>query len=114
MDDPPETCTVPGVTLMMGEARVTSILANSLSRVTVRGAEMTLASEYLFRKDTTALTPSASRNAVAGLNPLAVSNSNLGKDAESVLFTDAEAEFCCRLFPNARCCAPTVPSQSMP
>src|SRR5512140_393475 len=65
---------------MIGEARVTSIFACSLSNVTVRGVEITLASAYLFRNESTALTPSALRNAIAGLKaePLARLISNIG------------------------------------
>src|SRR5579864_3561286 len=70
--EPPVVLAVPAVTLMMGEARVTSILAGSLSSVTVRGAEITLASAYLFRNDTTARKPSAFRKKVDGLKPPAV------------------------------------------
>src|SRR4051812_14906404 len=70
--EPPVVLAVPAVTLMIGEARVTSILAGSLSSVTVRGAEITLASAYLFRKETTARRPSALRKKVSGLKPPAV------------------------------------------
>src|SRR5438132_389338 len=59
--------------LMMGEARVTSILAVSLSSVTVRGAEITLASACLFRNERAALTPSEFRKNVGGQTPRAVS-----------------------------------------
>src|ERR1043165_5914846 len=59
--------------LMMGEARVTSILAVSLSSVTVRGAEMTFASACLFKNDRVALTPSELRKNVGGQTPRAVS-----------------------------------------
>src|ERR1035437_1232349 len=45
----------------------------SLSRVTVRGEEITLVSAYVLRNDNTRLTPSAFRKKVAGLNPRAVS-----------------------------------------
>src|ERR1051326_5143368 len=99
---------------MIGEARVTSMRAGSLSRVTVRGAERTFASEFLFKKENTALTPSASRNAVAGLNPLAVSNSMFGKLLESVLLRESAGEFCWRLLPKARCWFANVPDQSSP
>src|SRR2546430_8646026 len=99
---------------MMGEARVTSILAGSLSSVTVRGAEITLASAFLFRKENTAATPSASRKAVAGLKPLAVSNNILGSDCERVSFTDEFAGLTWRLLPKARCWACSVPDQSKP
>src|SRR5216117_1985908 len=57
---------------MMGVARVTSIFASSLSSVTVRGAEIVLASASLFRNDRTAFTPSAFRKPVAGDKPLTV------------------------------------------
>src|SRR5262245_17364851 len=57
---------------MIGLARVTSILAVSLSSVTVRGAEMVLASASLLMNESTAFTPSALRNPIAGDNPLAV------------------------------------------
>src|SRR6266487_2974259 len=70
MVEPPVVLAVPGVTLMMGEARVTEICATSLSNVTVRGEEMTFDSEYVFRKCNTALTPSALRKAVEGLKKL--------------------------------------------
>src|SRR5690348_15156967 len=70
--EPPVVLAVPAVTLMMGEARVTSIRADSLSKVTVRGEEMTLASAYLLRKESTALRPSAFRKKVSGLKPPAV------------------------------------------
>src|SRR5262245_55067936 len=57
---------------MIGEARVTSILAVSLSRVTARGVEITLASAYLFRNESTAFTPSAFKKKVAGVPPTPV------------------------------------------
>src|SRR5947209_5370104 len=60
--------------LMMGEARVTSILAVSLSSVTVRGDEITLASACLFRNERVALRPSEFRKNVGGQRPLAVSS----------------------------------------
>src|SRR5437868_13161360 len=101
---------------MMGEARVTSMRAGSLSSVTVRGAEITLASEFLFKKENTALTPSASRNAVAGLKPRAVSKSALGQRDDSTLLSLSSpvTGFDCRLFPKAKCCAWKVPDQSRP
>src|SRR3954466_4729147 len=57
---------------MIGVARVTSILASSLSSVTVRGAEIVFASASLLMKERTAFTPSALRNPTAGDKPLAV------------------------------------------
>src|SRR5437870_5720943 len=70
--EPPVVLAVPAVTLIIGFARVTSILAVSLSRVTVRGAEIVLASASLLIKESTAFRPSALRNPIAGDNPLAV------------------------------------------
>ena len=49
------------------------MLEVSLSRVTVRGEEITLVSAYLLRNDNTMLTPSAFRKKVAGLRPFMVS-----------------------------------------
>src|SRR5262245_44375088 len=56
----------PGVILKMGKARVTASVAFLLSSVTVRGVERTSVSLSLLRKESTALTPSAFKNAVAG------------------------------------------------
>src|ERR1700722_15913786 len=71
IEEPPAVFAVPAVTLMMGKARVTEMVAASLSSVTTRGVETTCASEDEFRKDSTALTPSALRKAKEP-NPLAV------------------------------------------
>src|SRR6185312_6195115 len=114
MVEPPVVFAVPAVTLMIGVARVTERTAGSLSRVTVRGAEMTRASAFWLMNENTAFTPSASRNAVAGLKPLAVSNSILGKVWDNVVLTEAEGGLSCKLFPNARCWACRVPVQSRP
>src|SRR5215470_5659753 len=54
---------------MIGEARVTSILAVSLSKVTVLGVEITFASAYLFKNESTAFTPSAFKKKVPGVKP---------------------------------------------
>ena len=70
--EPPEVFAVPAETLMIGVARVTSILAVSLSSVTVRGVEIVFASASLLMKESTALTPSALRKPVAGVKPLSV------------------------------------------
>src|SRR5436309_15113093 len=72
--EPPEVFAVQVEKLMMGVARVTSIFAVSLSSVTVRGAEIVLASASLLRKESTALTPSALRKPVAGVKPVSVLN----------------------------------------
>src|ERR1017187_69675 len=97
---------------MMGVARVTEREAGSLSNVTVRGVESVLTSAELFKKENTALTPSASRNAVAGLKPFAVSNSIFGNwlaaaapvpEPESVGFDSPEIGPPFKLFPKARC-----------
>src|SRR6185437_8815426 len=114
MVEPPVVFAVPAVTLMMGVARVTERVAGSLSNVTVRGAEMTRASEFWLMNENTAFTPSASRNAVAGLKPLAVSKSIFGNDWDKVLLTELFGEFTCKLFPKARCWACNVPVQSKP
>src|SRR2546426_11618832 len=98
----------------MGNIVPTSMVAASLSRVTVRGAEMTLVSLYVFKKESVAVRPSASRNAVAGLKPLAVSKSSLGKVSDRVLLTEDPGEFTCKLFPKERRWFWTVPVQSMP
>ena len=73
MDDPPVVLAVPAVVLTMGYCVPTSMLEVSLSRVTVRGEEITLVSAYLLRNDKTKLTPSAFRKKVAGFRPLALS-----------------------------------------
>src|SRR4051794_14799389 len=99
---------------MIGEARVTSIRADSLSSVTVRGAEITLASALELRNDRTAFTPSASRKAVAGLNPLAVSSNILGQSVDKVEFSLSVGLCCCKLLPKARCWFWSVPDQSIP
>src|SRR5690348_6037936 len=102
MVESPVVFAVPAVTLMIGVARVTERVAGSLSNVTVRGAEITRASEFKLMKENTAFTPSASRNAVAGLKPLAVSNNIFGKVWDNVLLAETAGEFTCKLFPNAR------------
>src|SRR5204862_7614164 len=101
---------------MMGEARVTAIREGSLSSVTVRGAEITLAVAFSFRNENTALTPSASRKAVAGLKPCAVSNISLGQSVESGRFAlvPAVTGADCKLLPKARFCFCKVPVQSNP
>src|SRR3954471_23360540 len=114
MVEPPVVFAVPAVTLMIGVARVTERVAGSLSNVTVRGAEMTRASEFWLMNEKTAFKPSASRNAVAGLKPFAVSNNIFGRDCDKVLFTEFAGGFCCKLFPKARCWACNVPVQSKP
>src|SRR5512138_492467 len=69
----------PGVIWKIGKARVTDNVAVWLSSVTARGVATTSVSVSLFRKESTALAPSASRNAVAGLKPFAVSTMSLGQ-----------------------------------
>src|ERR1700685_2574162 len=49
---------------MIGKARVTEMVAISLSKVTTRGVETTCASEDVFKNESTALTPSALRKPV--------------------------------------------------
>ena len=44
MDEPPVVLAVPAVVLTMGNSVPTSMVAVSLSRVTVRGVEITLVS----------------------------------------------------------------------
>src|ERR1035437_2781562 len=73
MDEPPVVVAVPAAVLTMGYRVPTSIVAVSLSRVTVRGEEMTFVSAYVLRNDKTAFTPSAFRKKVLGLRPRAVS-----------------------------------------
>src|SRR2546423_3285038 len=92
------------------------MVAISLSSVTVLGEESTLASESLFKNENTAFTPSASRNAVAGLNPLAVSNNILGQRVERGLLSLSSdvTGLLWRLLPKARCWAWSVPDQSRP
>src|ERR1043165_7506848 len=62
----------------MGNDRVTERTAVSLSVVTARGVATTSVSASLFRKDNTALTPSAFKKAVAGFRPLAGLARSLG------------------------------------
>src|ERR1035441_5217534 len=76
MDEPPVVLAVPAVVLTMGYWVPTSITEVSLSRVTVRGEEMTFVSAYMLRNDRTAFTPSAFRKKVLGLRPRAVSAEN--------------------------------------
>src|SRR5665213_3574503 len=56
----------------MGNARVTEMVACSLSSVTMRGVETTCASEDWFRNERVALTPSAFRNPIDGVIPVSV------------------------------------------
>src|SRR2546426_10671321 len=78
MDGPAGELADPGVIRNMGKARVPSSRAVWLSKVTARGVAMTSVSESLFRNESTALTPSAFKKAVAGLRPWAVSAKSLG------------------------------------
>src|SRR5207249_4838850 len=78
MEAPAGELADPGVIRNMGKARVTSSRAVWLSKVTARGVAMTSVSESLFRNESTALTPSAFKKAVAGLRPWAVSAKSLG------------------------------------
>src|ERR1035437_587497 len=73
MDEPPVVLAVPAVVLTMGYWVPTSITEVSLSRVTVRGEEITFVSAYVLRNDKTAFTPSAFRKKVLGERPRAVS-----------------------------------------
>src|SRR5690242_18891046 len=70
--EPPVVFAVPGVRLMMGEARETDNVAVSLSSVTVRGSDRTFASEFWLINESTACIPSAFRNPMAGDRPLRV------------------------------------------
>src|ERR1035441_865710 len=72
MDEPPVVLAVPAVVLTMGYWVPTSITEVSLSRVTVRGEEITFVSAYVLRNDKTAFTPSAFRKKVLGERPRAV------------------------------------------
>src|ERR1035441_5857653 len=74
--EPPVVLAVPAVVLTMGYWVPTSITEVSLSRVTVRGEEMTFVSAYVLRNDKPAFTPSALRKKVLGLRPRAVSAEN--------------------------------------
>src|SRR2546425_175312 len=108
--------TDPGVIWKIGTALVTARLAVWLSRVTARGVATTSVSLSLLRNDNTAFTPSASRKAVVGLKPLAVSTRSLGHLVASGWLTLSRESTgaCCRLFPNENFCPPRVPLQSMP
>src|ERR1035437_7186626 len=74
--EPPVVLAVPAVVLTIGYWVPTSIREVSLSRVTVRGQEITFVSAYVLRNDRTAFTPSAFRKKVLGLRPRAVSAEN--------------------------------------
>src|SRR6266542_7072323 len=102
---------------MIGEARVTAICAVSLSKVTVRGEEMTFESEYVFRKCRTALTPSAFRNVAPPLtkdplDTLAITFEYASESGAMVLAVGTGPAW--RLFPKAIFWFCSVPDQSIP
>src|SRR6266540_3130170 len=99
----------PGVTWKIGKARVTESVAVWLSSMTARGVEITSVSVSLLKNERTALRPSASRNAVAGLKPLAVSTRIRG-GPETRLFGVLDTV----LLPNWNFWFSNVPDQSMP
>src|SRR5262249_37139198 len=63
---------VPAVVAKIGNPRVTEMVAVWLSSVTMRGVEITCASNEEFRNDNTVRTPSAFKKKVEGIRPLAV------------------------------------------
>src|SRR5262245_51387944 len=99
----------PGVTWKIGNARVTESEAVWLSSMTARGVATTSVSVSLLKNESTALKPSASRNAVAGLKPLAVSTRTRG-GPETRLF----GVLLIVLLPNWNFWFSNVPDQSMP